>query len=61
MYVRTGSKPVLVAINLSGQEQTVTFEGKARTLASTDASLQGVTKVHMAKLPPFSAWISSLE
>jgi len=60
-YVRTGSKPVLVAINLSGQEKTVTFEGKATTLASTDASLQGVTKVHMAKLPPFSAWISSLE
>ena len=70
-YVRTppqGSKPVVIAINMSGQPQTVSLDvgafggtGKsARTLAASDPSLQNVTSVENVTLPPYSAWVAEV-
>jgi alpha-glucosidase len=64
-YVRTGPAPVLVAINLSADAQTVSFDVPSahavKTLAATDPSLQAVTTLHAVKLPPFSAWVASIQ
>jgi len=71
-YVRTppkGSKPVLVAINMSAQPQTVSLDVRAfggtgtgaKTLAATEASLRGVTSVEKVTLPAYSAWVAEVE
>jgi alpha-glucosidase len=60
-FLRTGPAPVLVAINLSPETQTVSFHGNAKTLAATDPALQTITGLSTVKLPPFSAWVASLQ
>jgi alpha-glucosidase len=64
-YRRTGSAPVLVAINLSAQPQTVSFTvpgaGKVKTLAASDPALSGVTNLRMVRLPPFTALVASIQ
>lgn len=70
-YVRTapqGSKPVVVAINMSAQPQTVSLDlsafggtGRTKTLAASDASLRGVTSTHGLTLPPHTAWIAEVQ
>ncbi len=69
-YVRTapkGSKPVVVAINMSGQAKTVSLdvskfaEGKTvKTLAASEASLRGVTSTENVMLPGYSAWVAEV-
>jgi glycosidase len=69
-YVRTpptGSKPVVVAINMSAQAKTVSLDvskfaaGKtAKTLAASEASLRGVTSVEKVMLPAYSAWVAEV-
>lgn len=68
-YVRStssGSAPVIVAINMSGEPRTVALDLSAagiatdsvKTLAATDASLQ-VVSVKSLTLPPFAVWVGS--
>lgn len=70
-YVRTppkGSAPVVVAINMSAQPQTVSLDvsafggtGKAaKTLAASDHSLREVTSMQNVTLPAYSAWIAEV-
>jgi alpha-glucosidase len=69
-YVRTapnGSKPVVVAINMSAQAKTVSLDvskfatGKAaKTLAASEAALRGVTSVEKVMLPAYSAWVAEV-
>ena len=71
-WVRTapaGAKPVVVAMNMSGEPKTVTLNvgdagiksGKARTLAASNASLNGITGFTSVTLPPYSSWVASIE
>ncbi len=70
-YVRTapaGGKSVVVAINMSGQPKTVSLDvrpagvaGKAaKTIATSDDSLQGVTSLQSVALPAYSAWVAEV-
>jgi alpha-glucosidase len=70
-YVRTppkGSKPVVVAINMSAQAQTVSLDVRAfggtgtaaKTLAASEHSLRGVTSLENVTLPPYSAWVAEV-
>jgi alpha-glucosidase len=71
-WVRTapaGEAPVVVAMNMSSQPKTVSLDasvagisGKTlHTLAATDPSLQKVTSLTSVTLPPYSAWIASVQ
>ncbi len=71
-WVRTapaGAKPVVVAMNMSASPKTVTLnltdagvQGTvAHTLAASDPSLQSVTAFGSVTLPPFSAWVASVQ
>jgi alpha-glucosidase len=71
-YLRTGprgSASAVIAVNMSAQPQIVSLDfpgagmtaGKVQTLAATDPSLQGLTTLQSVKLPPFSAWIASVQ
>ena len=64
-YLRTGPSPVWVAINFSPQPQMVSLDlpraRTVKTLAATDPALQPVTTLHEVTLPPFSAWIASVQ
>jgi len=72
-YLRstTGSKSktsVIVAINMSDQPQTVSFNLKQmgnknymiHTLATNEASLNSVSSLNSITLPPFASWIASI-
>ncbi len=70
-YLRTapeGSDPVVVVLNMSATQQTVslnlsglgvTFES-AKTLLTNEPSLAGVQKLTRLTLPPFASWIGSV-
>ena len=71
-YVRTapgGASPVVVAMNMSGSPKTVSLSAKeagvtassAHTLACTDPSLEGVHSLSSITLPPYSAWLASVQ
>jgi alpha-glucosidase len=71
-YVRTapkGSQPVVVAMNMSAQSQTISFDlkaaglkgSKAKTLAASDSSLMSATDITSVTLPPFSSWIAAVQ
>ena len=71
-WVRTppeGSKPVVVAMNMSAQPKTVSLDLSAaklkgasgRTLAGSDPALHGVLSLRSVTLPPYSAWVASVE
>src|SRR5215469_16181618 len=71
-YVRTppkGSAPVVVAINMSAQPQTVSLDvsafggtGKAaKTLAASEASLRSLTSLESVTLPAYSAWVAEVQ
>ncbi|MGI4827730.1 MAG: alpha-amylase family glycosyl hydrolase [Janthinobacterium lividum] len=71
-YVRTapdGAAPVIVAVNMSAQPKTVSLDtsgaglkaGAVRTLAASDPSLNAVTSLTSITLPPFSAWVGSVQ
>ena len=71
-WVRTapsGSAPVLVVMNMSAQPQTLSFDLKpegingssAKTIATSDASLQSVTSLNNVTLPPFSSWLATVQ
>jgi alpha-glucosidase len=71
-YLRTappGSASAVIAVNLSAETQTVSFDlastgiktSKIQTLATTETALQGVTTLQAVRLPPFSAWIASVQ
>lgn len=69
-YVRStssGSVPVIVAINMSGEPRTVSLNTAAagvatnlvKTLAATDTSLQNVVSLKSLTLPPFGVWVGA--
>jgi alpha-glucosidase len=71
-FVRTdkGSSPVFIAMNLSGQPKTIPLDLKAagitvakplRTLAASDDALMHVTSAASVVLPPYSAWVASVQ
>ncbi len=71
-WVRTapaGAQPVVVAMNMSGSPKTISLNlteagikgQKAHTLAASDPSLQGVTAFNSVTLPPYTAWIASVQ
>ncbi len=67
-FVRKGGagKPsVVVAVNCTGQEQTVSLDaagaGSVRTLETDAPSLQGVTSLKGLVLPPFGSWVGMVE
>ena len=71
-YVRTapsGGSPVVVAMNMSGSAKTVSLDAKAagvagssvHTLAASDPSLESVTALTSVTLPPYSAWVGSVQ
>jgi alpha-glucosidase len=70
-YMRTapkGSASVVVAINMSGQPQTVSLDASAyasgktvHTLATSDESLRSVTSLKSVTLPPFSSWVTAVQ
>ena len=71
-YVRTaagGASPVVVAINLSGSPKTVSLDANAagvtgstvHTLAASNPSMESVTALHSITLPPYSAWVGSVQ
>jgi alpha-glucosidase len=71
-YLRTapkGGPPVVVAMNLSASPKTVILDlagagikvKSVRTLAASDASLMHVTSTTSVALPPFSAWVASVQ
>jgi alpha-glucosidase len=71
-YVRSGaagSKPVVVAVNMSASPQTLSLDlgdagiksDRAKTLATSDSQLQGVQSVKNLTLPPFTSWIGSVQ
>ena len=71
-YVRTapaGSTPVVVAMNMSAQPKTVSLDlspagvqsKTVRTLAASDPSLADATSLQSLTLPPYSAWLASLQ
>ena len=71
-YLRTapaGSAPVVVAMNMSAQPKTVSLDVSAagikgtqvHTLAASELSLQTVTSLSAITLPPYSAWVASVQ
>ncbi len=71
-YLRTapaGSTPVVVAMNMSAQPKTVSLDLSSagvqsktiRTLAASAPSLANATSLQSLTLPPYSAWIGSLQ
>jgi alpha-glucosidase len=71
-FVRTapeGGKPVVVAINMSAEAQTVSFRGAAPgvgagpvvTLATSDPSLAHVGSLDSVVLPPFASWVGEVQ
>ena len=71
-WVRTapaGARPVVVAMNMSAQPQTVTLDlsaagisgGKVKTLAASAASLNSVNKLSSIELPPYSSWVAAVQ
>ncbi len=71
-YVRTapaGAAPVVVAMNMSAQAKTVSLDVSAagvkgtvvHTLAASDPSLRNVRTLQTVTLPPFAAWVASVE
>ncbi|HEV2577022.1 MAG TPA: alpha-glucosidase [Acidobacteriaceae bacterium] len=67
-YVRTGSKPVVVAINMSAQAKTVSLDvgaagvtGKTvKTIAASEDSLKAVGSLQNVTLPAYSAWVAEV-
>jgi alpha-glucosidase len=70
-YVRTppkGSAPVVVAINMSAQPQTVSLDVAAfggtgkrvKTLAASEPALHDVTTLESVTLPAYSAWVAEV-
>ena len=69
-YLRTTSKggtSVIVAVNMSAQPQTLSFnlkQGKNQrhivTLATDEASLRSVSSLKSVTLPPFGSWVASI-
>ncbi len=63
-----GSGPVVVVMNMSASAKTVSLDlaaarvnGKMlKTLAASDASLNGVTSVEKVTLPPFASWVAEV-
>ena len=71
-WVRTapaGAKPVVCAMNMSGSPKTISLNiteagvqgHTAHTLAASDSSLAGVTAFSSVTLPPYSAWVASVQ
>ena len=71
-WVRTapaGAQPVVVAMNMSGSPKTISLNlteagirgQKAHTLATSDPSLRGVTAFSSVTLPPYTAWVASVQ
>ena len=71
-YVRTapeGAAPVVVAMNMSAQPKTVSLDasaagvtgGTVHTLAASDPSLSAVQSLTSVTLPPYSAWVGSVQ
>lgn len=71
-WVRTppkGNAPVIVAMNLSKDAKEVKLDlsgtgitaRSVKTLAASDASLMQTTSLDSVKLPPYSAWIASVQ
>ncbi len=71
-YVRTapgGAKPVVVAMNMSGQPKTVSLDPtragvtgtSVHTLATSTPSLESVTNLRSVILPAYSAWVGSVQ
>ncbi len=71
-WVRTapaGAQPVVVALNMSGSAKTISLNlteagikgQKAHTLATSDPSLQGTTAFSSITLPPYTAWVASVQ
>ena len=71
-WVRTppaGAAPVIVAINLSKDPKEVKLDlsgtgitvKAVKTLAASEDSLKNTTSLDSVKLPPYSAWIASVE
>jgi alpha-glucosidase len=70
-YVRAGEagKPaVVVAVNCSGQPQTLTLDAKSagvsgttvKTLLTDAPELEGASSLSVT-LPPFASWVGSVE
>ena len=71
-WVRTapaGTKPVVCAMNMSSSPKTISLNlteagvqgSHAHTLAASDNSLKGVTAFNAVTLPPYSAWVASVQ
>ncbi len=71
-YVRTapaGAAAVVVALNMSAQPKTISLDATqagvtgttVKTLAGTDASLGQVTSLTAVTLPPYAAWMGSVQ
>ncbi len=71
-YVRTapsGAQPVVVAMNMGDTPKTISLNlteagvkgARAHTLAATDPSLQGVTAFTAVTLPPYTAWVATVQ
>ena len=69
-YVRVaGGDAAVVAINLSGQAQTVTLDAASagvkgsavKTLAATDASMMSGASLKSVTLPPFGVWVGEVK
>lgn len=64
-----GSAPVIVAMNMSAQPQTISFDlsqqgvsgTSTRTIASSDPALKSVNSLKNVTLPPFSSWVASVQ
>jgi alpha-glucosidase len=68
-YVRrSGGTAVVVAMNFTGESQTVTLDlsaagmngGRVKTLATDDAALRGATGLKVT-LAPYASWMASVE
>jgi len=69
-YVRsTGSSTVVVAMNCTGEPQTITLDvssvgvtgTKVKTLATDDTALAGNTSLKNVTLAPYASWVASVE
>jgi alpha-glucosidase len=71
-YLRTapeGSQPIVVVLNMSATEQTVSLDlsgldvtsQTAKTLLTNESSLAGVQRLTSLTLPPFASWMGSIQ